>query len=371
MSAAIDHGYMPSGKYIINHDIMYCTAEGVVGNHLYSGRALGISEVKDKIQLRPELLPFWQDIIMHYERIGLTHTRDVIWHVDRDQLGKHISHHPSVFYYGPHECRNWGDLEWLGAVEYVNSKNNFIELARQLHVDVPNTLCFDSVSEITPQVIQELTYPCYLKAAVSVSGVGIYRCEHEQAFIDALGMFDQDVAVQIQAEVKAKTFLNMQYRVVNETPVRLACTNQLLDVFAHQGNKYPSRYEPWELLDPMAFWLTERGMKGVFAFDVAVVEGPDGVEFSVIECNPRFNGASYPTIIAQKLDIPEWTAKIFSTHHRNLADIHIKDLEFDKRTGEGAVIVNWGTILEGKLMVLMAGSEEYQAALDDELKIRF
>jgi hypothetical protein len=53
MSAAIDHGYLPSGRCIINHDIMICTAEGVVGNHLYSGRALGLLEPWDMIQLHP------------------------------------------------------------------------------------------------------------------------------------------------------------------------------------------------------------------------------------------------------------------------------------------------------------------------------
>ena len=82
MSAAIDHGYLPSGKYIINHDVMHCTAEGVVGNHLYSGRALGISEVHDKIQLNPEMIPLWKDITTHYYRIGLSHTQNVIWNLN-------------------------------------------------------------------------------------------------------------------------------------------------------------------------------------------------------------------------------------------------------------------------------------------------
>jgi hypothetical protein len=111
-------------------------------------------------------------------------------------------------------------------------------------------------------------------------------------------------------------------------------------------------------------------MKGVFAFDVAVVETSNGVSFPAIECNPRYNGASYPTIIAQKLDIPEWTAKTFSTRHRNLADIDIKDIEFNMTTGEGAIIVNWGTVLVGKLMILMAGCKEYRAVLEAELKSR-
>jgi len=26
------HGYLPSGRYFVNHDIMRCTDEGVVGN---------------------------------------------------------------------------------------------------------------------------------------------------------------------------------------------------------------------------------------------------------------------------------------------------------------------------------------------------
>ena len=41
MSGEHSHGYLPAGRYIVNHDIMRCTADGVVGNDLYSGRALG------------------------------------------------------------------------------------------------------------------------------------------------------------------------------------------------------------------------------------------------------------------------------------------------------------------------------------------
>ncbi|MGD8843126.1 MAG: hypothetical protein PVJ83_06585, partial [Gammaproteobacteria bacterium] len=109
MSAAIAHGYLPSGKYIVNHDIMDCTAEGVVGNHLYSGRALGLSEPWDIIQLHPELQTSWPAITDHYRRIGLSHSENVIWNVDLQELGAHIGHQPSVFYFGPRECRYWGD----------------------------------------------------------------------------------------------------------------------------------------------------------------------------------------------------------------------------------------------------------------------
>jgi hypothetical protein len=370
MLAAIDHGYLPAGKYIINHDIMNCTADGVLGNHLYSGRALGLSEPWDIIQLHRDLKPFWNDISNHYTRIGLSHSKNVIWDLDLRRLGSHIGHQPSVFYYGPEESKYWGDHDWLETVEYINSKNNFITLAHELGVDVPHTVCFNSNAEIECEELNSIVYPCYVKAAISVSGVGIYRCENEAEFIDTLGKFDENVPFQVQEEVNTDIFLNLQYRVIGKDVVRLAASEQILHGFAHQGNRVPATHEPWGAVDAMAHWLHEHGMKGIFAFDVAVVQTDRGLRFKAIECNPRFNGASYPTMIAQKLDIPEWSAVSLSTQHRNLADIDLTDIEFDMKTGEGAIIVNWGTALVGKLVVMMAGSRAYQDALAVELAER-
>ncbi len=370
MSSEPVHGYLPSGRYIVNHDIMRCTADGVVGNHLYSGRALGLTEPDDFIQLNPQLKPLWKGITRHYRRIGLSHSENVIWDVDICELGLHAGFKPSVFYFGPEEARVWHDPAWVETVEFINSKNNFMALAEELGVDVPITRCYESVDRIGEYEILSLNMPCYLKASVSVSGVGIYRCANREELRDAIGRFDPDVSVQVQEEVKTGLFLNLQYRVVGDRLVRLAASEQILDGFAHQGNRFPSSYEPWEAIEPMALWLKDRGMKGIFAFDVAVVETPDGIRFMAIECNPRFNGASYPTVIAQKLDIPEWTARSFETRHRRLSEIDLRGIEYDAKTGEGVVIVNWGTLLEGKLMLLLAGSPEYQDALMHELEFR-
>lgn len=370
MSLAIDHGYLPSGRYVINHDIMNCTAEGVVGNQLYSGRALGMSEPWDIIQLHPDLQPLWDDIRSHYDRIGLTYSDKVIWHVHREELGEHIGFHPSVFFFGPHECCFWGDHQWMEVVDFINSKNNFMSVARQLGVDVPRTECFASAGGVSEEAIADLVYPCYVKAAVSVSGVGIHRCVDQQEVREALTGFEPDTPVQIQEEVVADTFLNMQYRVVDGHLVHLAASEQVLDGFTHQGNRVPARFEPWAAVDPLAEWLVERGMKGVFAFDVAVVQTSSGLRFPAIECNPRFNGASYPTAIAHKLDIPEWSAVAMSTRHRRLSDIDLGDIEFDPKTGEGVVLVNWGPVLEGKLLVLFAGGHERQRLLQAQLQLR-
>ncbi|HAJ92100.1 MAG TPA: ATP-grasp domain-containing protein [Gammaproteobacteria bacterium] len=370
MSTRTSHGYLPAGRYIVNHDIMHCTADGVAGNDLYSGRALGLSDPDDFIQLHPELKPLWKHISSHYRRIGLKHSESVIWDLSRKQLAVHAGYKPSVFYFGPAECKVWNDPEWLEAVEYINSKNNFMALAEELGIDVPETRCYAGVDHITEMDIISFNMPCYLKAAVSVSGVGIYRCANREELRDAMQEFKSDVPVQLQEEIKTDVFLNVQYRVVDNCLVRLAVSEQILDGCAHQGNRFPASHEPWESIEPMALWLKERGMKGIFAFDLAVVETPEGVRYTAVECNPRFNGASYPTVIAQKLDIPEWSAMTFKTGYRKLSDLDISDLEFDMKTGEGLVIVNWGTILLGKLVLLLAGSPDYQEVLANELRYR-
>jgi hypothetical protein len=120
----------------------------------------------------------------------------------------------------------------------------------------------------------------------------------------------------------------------------------------------------------MAEWLVAQGMQGVFAFDVAVVERDQGFEHLAIECNPRWNGASYPTKIAHKLAIEQWLARAFPTQHRRLAEIDLTGIEYDPSTGEGVILVNWGPVLVGKLLVLLAGPPDRQQALAQALSQR-
>ena len=370
MSAILAQERIPDSKHIYNHDIMNCTAEGVVGNHLYSARALGITEPWDVIQLHEDLKPLWKDITEHYKRVGLRHSNEVVWYLDLKEIAAHIGYTPSVFFYGPEENQYWGDQNWLSAVEFINSKNNFMALAKELNVDVPTTLCFDAAEHIKLEELTEVVYPCYLKAAISVSGVGIYRCEDKDSLIGNIKKFEKGTPVQIQEEVIAESFLNMQYKIVGDELIRLEVSEQILDGFVHQGNRVPASYAPWEIIEPMAQWLLDQGMKGIFAFDVAINKTAQGLRFPAIECNPRFNGASYPTLIAHKLNISEWSAMTFNTRFCSLKEIDLSDIEYDSKTGEGAIIINWGTVSVGKLMILLAGSKQYQEALAIELEAR-
>ncbi len=353
---------------LFNHDIMNCTNENVVGNTLYSGRALGISRPDDLIQLHPDLHSEFPHIEQHYRRIGLPHSEHIIWDVSLSELGRHPDCTPSVFFFGDDTYRQLRDDHWSEAVRSINSKNKFVWLCTMLGVPTPETYCFNDKREITD--LNAMPYPCYVKAAVSVAGKGIYRCAEAQEMYEVLSIFPHSIPMQVQQEIDSRCFLNVQYNIQQGQLERLAVTEQLLDGFSHMGNRYPSGYEPWSITDPLAQWLLHKGMRGVFAFDVAVIEGPEQPSFLAIECNPRFNGATYPTLIAKRLNIPAWQAIVLDSRHRSLTDIDLSGLEYDPATSEGLVVFNWGSILAGKLGVLAAGDETMQEALLKALRER-
>ena len=368
MRAADELHAQGSHRRIFNHDIRSCTHKEVPGNHLYSGRGLALTEPDDVIQIHPFLKREWEGITSHYDRVGLSCSARVIWDVSLDRLAEYTDMNESVFFFGPSENRARADQNRYRVVEHINDKNNFMALASHLRLDVPLTQCFRGKEWFAG--IEHFPYPCYVKAAVSVAGKGIHRCEDQKDVIRALAHFADGVPLQVQNEIKTEVFLNLQYEATVDGARRLLVTEQVLDGFTHRGNRYPASHEPWDCVEPMAHWLWEKGIKGIFAFDVGVVEGPSGRRFVPIECNPRFNGASYPSAIAARLQLPEWVCKDFVTRHRTLSDLDLRGLEFDADNGTGIILVNWGTIFVGKVGIMIAGPLEVQEQLEADLLAR-
>jgi len=107
-------------RRIFHHDIMGCTADGVSGNHLYSGRALGATEPGDLILLHPDLASQWDAIRAHYARIGLRHTEDAIWDVDHRHLAQYPEYDLSAFFFGSAEQQASPHSHWYRAVQHIN-----------------------------------------------------------------------------------------------------------------------------------------------------------------------------------------------------------------------------------------------------------
>ncbi len=365
---------------IFNHDITLYTHDQHISTRLYSGRALCLTNPGDKIQIHPELKPEWDAILAHYQQIGVAHTNDVIWdvsiHLLSEQLSENSDQELSVYFFGDvvnkHDTfrkvfQDW-DAQCCQVIEFVNSKNNFISLAEELGIAVPKTLRFDQLA--AAKAWDDIPFPCYVKPAVSDHGAGIMRCPDAEALAAAFAQLDPDIPLQIQAEVHASAFLNLQYQASSAGVEQLLVSEQILDGCVHGGNRYPASHEPWDQVAPFAQWMEDSGMKGIFAVDVAVVPDGEKTHYVAIECNPRFNGSSYPTLVAKRLGIPAWSSATYTTGLRSLKDLHMQDLAFNPATGKGVILINWGTIQAGKISVLLAGSEREQGLLGQELQAR-
>lgn len=85
---------------IFNHDITLSTHDQAPGVHLFSGRALGLTNPGDKIQIHPALTSEWEAIIEHYEQVGLRHTDDVVWDISLAEIERNPEYETSFYFFG-------------------------------------------------------------------------------------------------------------------------------------------------------------------------------------------------------------------------------------------------------------------------------
>lgn len=332
------------------------------GLEVYSGRALCLSEPCDVIQLDLKLESNWDWIVHHYSRIGLSHTTQVIWDNRFEIINDFPCHEISVFIFSPEINMIRENDRWLKIVRRMNSKNQFMKTCEKIGVPVPKTWFFSSKDEVARC---QFPYPVYLKAANSVSGLGVARCINKQDIELQLSTMSTG-DFQIQEEVVDSIFLNLTYVICNGKLERIVSTRQILKGFSHNGNTFPSgKDDPWHITDPVAEYLFQKGMFGTFGFDVAVA--PSG--YFAIECNPRFNASVYPAVVAKKLGIKKWLATNVTTKENSLDNVRLGSLEYDQKTKKGIIVVNWGAVMYNKIGILIAASSnEEQQWYISELK---
>lgn len=332
----------------------------------YGGRVLCATEPGDVIQLDPALQPSWDWISDHYAAVGLPATRNVVWNTRFEVAGHYPGYRLDTFYFGHRAHAVRPNQRWYHIVAAMNSKNRLIKLARECGVRVPETWLFGRKADLYDT--GRFPYPVYLKVAVSVSGLGVMYCPDQATLEAKLALLGNDVAFQIQREVAGvRAFLNAQYHVdpVTRRLTRGLASVQVLKGASHDGNRHPTEYEPWGVCDPVARVMAKRGMIGWFAFDVAVTE--DG-EYYLIECNPRWNGATFPSTVAQRLGIRQWIAKNFAVRATSLDNVELNGLGYRSSHRTGAIVFNWGIIGDHKLGIMIVGTPNEQARIAGQLE---
>lgn len=327
---------------------------------LYTARALPCTNPDDVIQLDPRLKDDYPYIKEHLAEVGLPTAEQVIWDTSAEIAEELPDYDLSVWQFNEGFSRVRPDVPRLQATRKFNNKNSFIQHCNEKGYPVPRTTIVDN--GFIPD-ISGLNFPVYLKAARSSDGASIYRCSSGQE-LSAITRH-ANYGYQVQEEVEdVDAFLNVQYRSVGGEALYLATTEQILDGFSHAGNRHPSEHDPRDVVHQLANDIASEGVDDIFALDVAI--SPAGAH--VIECNARWNGSTYPSMVAQRLAAKEWVACSVGTTLAQAKDIELGDIAYNPTGSAGVVILNSGHMaMHGKVSVMFVGPEDAQ--LEQRVKL--
>lgn len=332
----------------------------------YASRGLCISQENDLVQLPAFLEPRFDWIYRHLVAVGLKPSRQIIWDERLETTGELVAKEnnlePVLYMFGRKAHSIMPDEKRIMATEMANSKNDFMHLCASLGVMIPETFLYNSKTELAD--LKVFDYPVFLKSDVSVAGYGVVECTDAKALSEALANVEVGVRFQIQTKVRnVIASVNVQYRGINGRAKRFAISEQVLKQGKfHVGNRFPAALSPWEATDGIASVLARLGVKGIFAFDVVIDNR--GRAF-IIECNPRFNGASTPTLVGMSLGASAWQALTFD-YHNDLNRLDLGKYAYSPKTKSGAVVLTWG--VENKLGVMLIGSDTEQSKIKEGIK---
>jgi hypothetical protein len=156
-------------------------------------------------------------------------------------------------------------------------------------------------------------------------------------------------------------------------------SDQLLSAgLAHRGNVYPSRARTLGDMVAGAItlsrWLARGGYSGFLGFDFVEFADPGGAPCWVLaELNPRFNGASQPVAMLERLnrvnraagrpEIAAFAAGVVPTSARSFAELErlLGPALFDPATGRGAVPFHTAGLRDGSCGVTVFGPSRDEA----------
>jgi hypothetical protein len=327
---------------------------------MYAPRAIPLSYPDDVVQLHPGYKRAYPYFVEHLQQIGLPTATQIIWDLSAEVANELPDYKLSCYRFAPALHRVRPNRRRLDATERFNNKNLFIAFCEEHGYPVPPTLI---VRNDQPLRHFDITFPVYFKAATMAAGLCIFRCETEQELRARIKTFKGEY--QVQAEVPdIKAFLSVQYIGQGGAAIHLATSEQILNDVTHVGNRYPTRYNPRAITDPLADKLAKAGLEDVFGIDL--VATPHG--YQILECNARITSATYPTVVAQRLGITNWTTYKMPIRHASLKGLDLHTVAFDPKKGYGAIIINDSFMsASGEVSVLFAGPEAAQTEAKTKL----
>lgn len=289
--------------------------------------------------------------------------------------------HISPFIFNPEVNQFQPDEHRLLATQAANTKNWLLPFAESLGVRIPKTIYCQNKNHLDLRQINKLgDYPVFLKISTeySFTGNGVFCVNNEAELTAKLELISTEVPFQIQEDLRKKgviAFPNLQYWESGGKVKRLLLTNQVLSGNEHCGNCHDSDFsqlhaKAWAVVDRLAQSLADKGLRWIFAFDLAICLDNGHFTYYLVECNGRPNGSTYATAVASNLpgyscEFP-WTAKTVAIN-KPLEQIDLGSLIYSSRTRSGIVPHIASTAKKGKIGVTFLGTHYVQRELENKL----
>lgn len=337
--------------------------------NVQTGRVLLISDPDDMVVLDPGLKKEYTYVRSHLDRAGLETSHQIIWkHYDRPLTSKLKSQkRVSLYCYSPKWHQVLQDHKRLEATSLYLLKSAALEAGKKNNIITPMSfLCKNYQSSLS--IIDQVTFPVYLKPERASSGIGITFCPTKEDLIAILKSYSY-FPMLLQEEVKADYFSSIHFRVKQDKIENFVTVKQTIENNCAVGHHAPHGLEIETNYMILAQQLYQDGMKGYFGFDVGIKKAADGSHQQILmECNPRFTSATYPALIAEKLGVRTWQTKRYQTPHRSLQQFDLASVTFDSKTKRGVILLDWGMLLLGEPLFMLIGDLDDQLYFDQQLQ---
>lgn len=337
----------------------------VPGLELFGCRALAVSGPGDWVVLPRAVNEGLSAIERHYETIGLQHGVGYVFGGIESLSRCPASFVPSVYEYTEELCRQSEDACWHQVVRLLGDKNYFVDHCDNLGFLRPVT------TKVTYRFDQPRPdrFPVVVKLARSGEGLGYHECNSPQRYEEVVSGLEPPYQVQEYLSPGTRYFL-VEYRLGDKGEL---LPGVVVERMSHRGSV---SYQTVALVsrqitavtDVLAEWAVEMHMKGSWSYEVALAENG---QVLLIGCRPRWSGASYPIVVAEKLGITNWETKTFTGLSVSVSDAcELGELTYQSRAKEGVIITNWATVSHGRLDVLIAGDKPARIEIANELSHR-
>ncbi len=240
--------------------------------------------------------------------------------------------------------------------EYFDNKKNFLEFAKNNDGAIPSTKFYDCMTEI-----KSIDHPVMLKTNVSSAGSGSYFIESTAD----LKRVPRNTPLHVQEYIQdIKSSMSLQYIITPAGYTYLGATKMFIDKdFAWIGC-CPSEYDAQLLVvyNQIVKKMHDLGLRGPLSLDF--LQRCSG-KFVVLECNPRFGGGTYPSMLAQRLNITQWLYRKFKIQNfKQLESINQKhNIFYNPVTQKGILVLHWEKDRNIICNIFIAGNDSEQEAI--------